>query len=80
VADIFVSFTKSDRRWAHWVAQELTALHHEPHVHDWEIVPRARVTLTISSFTAPPWLTPASHARSSAKGLHAHPIASAASQ
>jgi hypothetical protein len=39
VADIFVSFTKSDRRWAHWIAQELTALHHEPHVHDWEIGP-----------------------------------------
>jgi tetratricopeptide (TPR) repeat protein len=39
VADIFVSFTKSDREWAHWIAQELTALHHEPHVHDWEIGP-----------------------------------------
>ncbi len=37
VADIFVSFTKSDRQWAHWIAQELTALDHEPHVHDWEI-------------------------------------------
>jgi TIR domain len=37
VADIFVSYTKSDRQWAHWIAQELTALHHEPHVHDWEI-------------------------------------------
>jgi hypothetical protein len=30
---------KSDRQWAHWVAQELSALHHEPHVPDWEIVP-----------------------------------------
>jgi tetratricopeptide (TPR) repeat protein len=39
VADIFVSFTKSDQQWAHWIAQELTALHHEPHVHDWEIGP-----------------------------------------
>ena len=37
MADIFVSYTKSDRQWAHWIAQELTALHHEPHVHDWEI-------------------------------------------
>jgi hypothetical protein len=39
VADIFVSFSKSDRQWAHWIAQELTALDHEPHVHDWEIGP-----------------------------------------
>jgi hypothetical protein len=39
VADIFVSFTKSDQQWAHWIAQELKALHHEAHVHDWEIGP-----------------------------------------
>jgi hypothetical protein len=39
VADIFVSFTKSDKQWAHWIAQELRALDHEPHVHDWEIGP-----------------------------------------
>jgi hypothetical protein len=39
VADIFVSFTKSDQQWAHWIAQELTALDHEPHVQDWEIGP-----------------------------------------
>jgi tetratricopeptide (TPR) repeat protein len=39
VADIFVSFTKSDQQWAHWIAHELTALDHEPHVHDWEIGP-----------------------------------------
>ena len=39
MADIFVSFTKSDQKWAHWIAQELTALDHEPHVHDWEIRP-----------------------------------------
>jgi hypothetical protein len=39
VANIFVSFTKSDQQWAHWIAQELTELHHEPHVHDWEIGP-----------------------------------------
>ena len=39
MADIFVSFTKSDQQWAHWIAQETTALHHEPHVHDWEIGP-----------------------------------------
>ena len=39
MAAIFVSFTKSDQKWAHWIAQELTALDHEPHVHDWEIRP-----------------------------------------
>jgi TIR domain len=37
VADIFASFTKSDQQWAHWIAQELRALNHEPHVDDWEI-------------------------------------------
>ena len=39
MADIFISFTKSDHQWAHWIAQELTALHHEPRVYDWEIGP-----------------------------------------
>jgi tetratricopeptide (TPR) repeat protein len=37
VADIFVSYTSSDREWAHWIADELKTLGHEPHVHEWEI-------------------------------------------
>jgi tetratricopeptide (TPR) repeat protein len=37
VADIFVSYTKSDRDWAFWIANELQALGHQPHVHEWEI-------------------------------------------
>jgi hypothetical protein len=37
VADIFVSYTGSDRDWAFWVAKELEALGHTPHVHEWEI-------------------------------------------
>jgi tetratricopeptide (TPR) repeat protein len=37
VADIFVSYTGSDRDWAFWMAKELEALGHTPHVHEWEI-------------------------------------------
>jgi tetratricopeptide (TPR) repeat protein len=37
VAEIFVSYTDSDRVWAHWIAKALESLGHTPHVHDWEI-------------------------------------------
>jgi tetratricopeptide (TPR) repeat protein len=37
VADIFISYTSSDRDWAFWIAKELEALGHVPHVHAWEI-------------------------------------------
>ena len=37
VANIFVSYTSSDRNWAFWVAKELEALGHTPHIHEWEI-------------------------------------------
>jgi tetratricopeptide (TPR) repeat protein len=37
VADIFVSYTSSDRDWAFWIARELQALGHTPHIHEWEI-------------------------------------------
>jgi hypothetical protein len=37
VSDIFVSYTSSDRDWAHWIARELEALGHVPHIHEWEI-------------------------------------------
>jgi Tfp pilus assembly protein PilF len=37
VADIFVSYTSSDRNWAHWIGLELEKLGHAPHVHEWEI-------------------------------------------
>lgn len=37
MADIFVSYTSSDRAEAHWIAKELQALGHTPHVHEWEI-------------------------------------------
>ena len=37
MADIFVSYTSSDRDWAFWIAKELEALSHTPHVHEWEI-------------------------------------------
>jgi hypothetical protein len=37
MADIFISYTSSDRDWAFWIATELEALAHTPHVHEWEI-------------------------------------------
>ncbi|MFY9957796.1 TIR domain-containing protein [Bradyrhizobium sp.] len=37
MADIFVSYTSSDRHWAFWIGHELEALGHVPHIHEWEI-------------------------------------------
>jgi hypothetical protein len=37
MADIFVSYTSSDKDWAEWIGHELIRLGHEPHLHDWEI-------------------------------------------
>ena len=37
MADIFVSYTSSDRDWAFWIGQELEKLGHVAHVHEWEI-------------------------------------------
>ncbi|MGD1037186.1 MAG: FxSxx-COOH system tetratricopeptide repeat protein [Roseiarcus sp.] len=37
MADIFVSYTSSDRDWAQWIGVELEKLGHTPHIHDWEI-------------------------------------------
>jgi TIR domain/NB-ARC domain len=37
VADIFISYTSSDRDRAFWIAKELEALGHTSHVHEWEI-------------------------------------------
>jgi tetratricopeptide (TPR) repeat protein len=37
VADIFVSYTSSDRDWAFWIGQELLKLGHAAHLHEWEI-------------------------------------------
>jgi hypothetical protein len=37
VADIFISYTSSDRDWAFWIGQELEKLGHAPHIHEWEI-------------------------------------------
>ena len=34
---IFVSYTSSDRRWAHWIAWQLQEGGHQPFVHEWEI-------------------------------------------
>jgi len=37
MADIFISYTSSDRDWAFWVGHELEALGHTPRIHEWEI-------------------------------------------
>jgi tetratricopeptide (TPR) repeat protein len=37
LADIFVSYTSTDRDWALWIGQELKELGHTPHLHEWEI-------------------------------------------
>jgi hypothetical protein len=37
VADIFVSYTSSDRLKAFWIGQELMKLGHTPRIHEWEI-------------------------------------------
>ena len=37
MADILVSYTRSDRNWAFWIGKELDKLGHVPHVHEWEI-------------------------------------------
>jgi hypothetical protein len=37
LADIFVSYTSSDREWAFWIGQELTNLGDAAHLHEWEI-------------------------------------------
>jgi hypothetical protein len=37
MADIFVSYTSSDREWAFWIGYELEDLGHVPRIHDWEI-------------------------------------------
>jgi tetratricopeptide (TPR) repeat protein len=37
VADIFISYTSSDRDWAFWIGHELEALGHTSHIHDWEL-------------------------------------------
>jgi hypothetical protein len=37
VADVFVSYTSSDREWAFWIGQQLEKLGHVAHIHEWEI-------------------------------------------
>jgi hypothetical protein len=37
VADIFISYTSTDRDWAFWIAKELEALGHTPHIHEFEV-------------------------------------------
>jgi hypothetical protein len=37
MADFFISYTQTDHDWAKWIGEELKALGHTPHIHEWEI-------------------------------------------
>ncbi len=37
MADIFVSYTSSDKDWAFWIGHELESLGHSPRIHEWEL-------------------------------------------
>ena len=37
MADIFISYTSTDREWANWIGLELEVLGHTPHIDAWEI-------------------------------------------
>jgi hypothetical protein len=37
MADIFISYTSSDRDWAFWIGHEVEAAGHTPHIHEWEL-------------------------------------------
>jgi TIR domain len=37
MADIFISYTSGDRKWASWIGLELEKLGHVPHLHEWEV-------------------------------------------
>ena len=37
MADIFISYTSSDRDWAFWIAKELEGLGHTPQIHEFEV-------------------------------------------
>jgi hypothetical protein len=58
VADIFISYTSSDRDWAFWIAKELEAFGHTPHVHEWEIIGGDDICAWMERDTTPPttWL------------------------
>ena len=44
MADIFVSYTRSDQGWAFWIGQELEKLGHTAHLHDWEMAAGAVIS------------------------------------
>jgi hypothetical protein len=54
VADIFISYTSSDRDWAFWIAKELEAFGHTPHVHEWEIIGGDDIYAWMERDTTPP--------------------------
>jgi TIR domain len=51
MADIFVSYTSSDRDWAFWIGHELEDLGHRPHIHEWELSGGADIMAWIETQT-----------------------------
>jgi TIR domain len=51
MADIFVSYTSSDRDWAFWIGHELEALDHTPHIHEWEVSGGANIMAWMTAQT-----------------------------
>jgi hypothetical protein len=62
VADIFISYTASDRRSAVWIANELETLGHTPRIHDFELYGGEDVYAWMRRDTADPLLCVLSHA------------------
>jgi len=60
MAEIFVSYTSSDRDWAFWIAKELEAVGHTPHVHEWEIKGGDDIYAWMESAMTPPIMCSAS--------------------
>ena len=50
----------SDRDWAFWIAKELEALGHTPHIHEWEIKGGDDIYAWMESATMPPTMCSAS--------------------
>ena len=64
MAEIFVSYTSSDRDWANWVGLELERLGHVARVHEWEIRPAATFLPGWRSVTKRPIMSSSSSASS----------------
>jgi hypothetical protein len=51
MADIFVSYTSSDKDWAFWIGHELEAFGHTSHIHEWEVSGGANIMVWMTAQT-----------------------------